>query len=278
MLPNMLLRVMFLSVFSTLIAISVGRQCFGIDGSKLDNSYVPCNANAQHSGCCATKRAVGADLCLDNGLCMSTSGETTGMIWQAGCTDQTGADVACPRVCPGVSNNFGGLKAIAAWNIQQCNYGTYCCRAPNDRLSCCNNTSAPKVTTSIGALQLQAVTATPSSSSKSKSAQPSNVVATAVSKDTSRPSEDSENLNICTKEKNQTAIVGGTIGGLFGAIILGLLFVALWLYKKEKRQRRLKEHYEEQFSQTAAYRRAITSNVSIIGYELDDTKPKPDGA
>jgi hypothetical protein len=47
-----------------------------------------------------------------------------------------------------------------------------------------------------------------------------------------------------------------------------------WMYKREKRQRKLKEHYEEQFSQTAAYRRTIASNISLIASEMDDMKPK----
>jgi hypothetical protein len=97
----MLSRVTFLSVFATFVALSISQQCFGLDGSQLDDTFAPCNPKAKHSGCCATNKAPGADLCLNNGLCMSTTGEITGMIWQAGCTDETGKDIACPRVCPG---------------------------------------------------------------------------------------------------------------------------------------------------------------------------------
>ena len=94
-------RVSFLSVFATFVALSASHQCFGLDGSKLDNTFAPCNPTAKHSGCCATNRPSGAELCLDSGLCMSTIGESTGMIWQAGCTDESGKAVECPRVCPG---------------------------------------------------------------------------------------------------------------------------------------------------------------------------------
>jgi len=42
------------------------------------------------------------------------------------------------------------------------------------------------------------------------------------------------------------------------------------MYKQEKRQRKLKEHYEEQFEQTKAYRQKIASSaVSIMGGEGD---------
>jgi hypothetical protein len=48
----------------------------------------------------------------------------------------------------------------------------------------------------------------------------------------------------------------------------------LWMYKMEKRQRKLKEHYEEQFSQTAAYRRTIASTASLMGSEMGDITTK----
>jgi hypothetical protein len=90
----------FLSVFATFVAVAISQQCFGLDGSQLDNTFAPCYPNAKHSGCCATNRSSGADICLSNGLCMSTSGELMGMIWQSGCTDRSGKDMACPKICP----------------------------------------------------------------------------------------------------------------------------------------------------------------------------------
>lgn len=93
-----------LSLFAAIFNIAAGQQCFGVDGTKLDETFAPCNASAKHSGCCATKRSTGADICLDSGLCMSTRGEFSGMIWQNGCTDPTGKDVACPKMCPGMQS------------------------------------------------------------------------------------------------------------------------------------------------------------------------------
>ncbi|KAH3946863.1 hypothetical protein HBI56_061750 [Parastagonospora nodorum] len=271
-------RVSFLSVFATFVALSASQQCFGLDGSKLDDTFAPCNPTAKHSGCCATNRPSGAELCLDTGLCMSTTGQSTGMIWQAGCTDETGKAVECPRVCPGVSNNFGGLTAIKAWNIQQCDSGTYCCRAPNDKRSCCDSSSAPKVTiSSLGSLQLPVATATPvPSSTSSPSSSPKNVAATAVSTGSTFLATSAASPDTCTKERHQTAVVGGTIGGLFGTIIVALACLAFWLHKSEARQRRLKNHYEEQFVQTAAYRRTLASTISLLGSnELEEVKSRP---
>jgi len=44
------------------------------------------------------------------------------------------------------------------------------------------------------------------------------------------------------------ATVGGAIGCTLGAALVGMIALVLWLYRKEKRQRKLKEHYEAQFS------------------------------
>jgi hypothetical protein len=101
--------------------------------------------------------------------------------------------------------------------------------------------------------------------------EPTQVVATAVSTGTPFDATAAPSSDVCKKERHQTAVVGGTIGGLFGAIIVVLSSGLLWIYKKEKRQRKLKEHYEEQFAQTTAYRRTI---ASLMGSEIEETKTK----
>jgi hypothetical protein len=92
-------HVTLLSIFATFIAVTTSQKCYGLDSTQLDDTYAPCNPSAKHSGCCATNRASGADICLDNGLCMSTDTKTVGMLWQNGCTDPTGKDVTCPSIC-----------------------------------------------------------------------------------------------------------------------------------------------------------------------------------
>jgi predicted histidine transporter YuiF (NhaC family) len=54
---------------------------------------------------------------------------------------------------------------------------------------------------------------------------------------------------------------------VLGTVIVGLVGAMFWLYRREKHQRRLKEHYEEQISQSAAYRRNIASTVSLMASE-----------
>jgi hypothetical protein len=108
---------------------------------------------------------------------------------------------------------------------------------------------------------------------------PTNVVATAVLTGSSFSATAAPAANNCEIEKKQTAIVGGTIGGLFGAMAVGLAAALFWVHKQELRQRKLKEHYEEQFSQTAAYRRVLASSAaSMLGTDtLEELNTKSNG-
>lgn len=276
----MVSQLSFLSVFTIftfLIAPIIAQQCYGLDGSTLDSSYAPCNPNAKHSGCCATKRTNGSpDICLDNGLCMATNNEQLGMIWQSGCTDKTGQDVACPKMCPDATTDFNGSNPVVAWQVQTCDYGRYCCRAAGDRRSCCGNSSAPEIITdSVGSLLLETTTAdTTPSTNKLPHAAASAVSTGKPFEITAVPTGDS-----CKKERQKIAIVGGTVGGLFGLTVLALVSAIYWMHKRERRQRRLKEHYETQFSQTNAYRKALASTAVSMrtSTSLEEFRPKSSG-
>ncbi|KAF1993708.1 hypothetical protein P154DRAFT_62036 [Amniculicola lignicola CBS 123094] len=253
--------------------LAAGQTCYGLDGSTLDSSYASCKSSGtQHSGCCATNRSAGsADICLGNGLCMATNDVYMGTIWQNGCTDPTGQDEGCPRLCPDARDNFEGLNQVPAWNIQMCDFGSYCCRAAGDRGNCCNNATAPKATTTLlGAFVLpttaskaSAAAATISSAGSNQvtpSPEPSSIFATAVS--TGKPFEISTTATptpqpAATCKKDKSAMVGGAVGGTLSAIILGLIGLLVWFWRREKHQRKMKEHYEEQFGQNFAWRRTL---------------------
>jgi hypothetical protein len=171
------------------------------------------------------------------------------------------------------SNAVGDLDAITSWNVQQCDYGVYCCRANNDRASCCNSDNAPKITvSSIGALQTSTATAT-STPSTSHSAQ---VTATAFATGTPFDATAVPIISDCKKEKNQAAVVGGVVGGVLGAVIFALAGAMLWLHRQVAHQRRLKEHYQEQIAQSAAYRRRLASNISLVGSEMEMHSKSPE--
>lgn len=166
-----------------------------------------------------------------------------------------------------VKNDFAGLDPVSAWNIQTCDFGTYCCRAINDRRNCCNNGTAPQFTTnSIGALQLQ---------TSSTASSPGSTTSSATASATGSPSDLEEatltsNANVCQSEKHKTAVVGGVLGGILGSAVVGLLGLAYWMWKREQRQRKLKEHYEEQFAQTWAYRKAMAASTTSMKTDVNE--------
>jgi predicted histidine transporter YuiF (NhaC family) len=109
----------------------------------------------------------------------------------------------------------------------------------------------------------------------SPTSEPTQAAATAASTGTPFDATAASHPESCAKEKHQTAVVGGAIGGVFGAIIVGLLGALLWMYKQEKHHRRMKEHYEEQFLQTTAYRRTIASSAaSLMGGDIVEVNSK----
>lgn len=99
---RVLLRLLVPLLFSILLACAAADQkCYALNGTELDSTYAPCDPSAKHSGCCALRRPAGSvDICLSNGLCMATDDKYMGTIWQDGCTDPTGKDDRCPKMCP----------------------------------------------------------------------------------------------------------------------------------------------------------------------------------
>ncbi|USP76004.1 hypothetical protein yc1106_03278 [Curvularia clavata] len=185
------------------------------------------------------------------------------MIFSRGCTDATGKDVACPQQCRGVSNIATNTNTFPAWQLQTCNSGEYCCRAANSTESCCNDPTAPQITTLLNAtLQVPSPVPTATQTPKQESPSPNSSPSTSA-------------LPVCNKQNNHTAaVVGGTLGGILGGIILGLALTVRYMYKRERRQRRLKEHYETQMSKTNAYRKALESSAGSArpSLSVDETK------
>ncbi|KAF2800105.1 hypothetical protein K505DRAFT_356014 [Melanomma pulvis-pyrius CBS 109.77] len=255
---------LFVSILLLLptLATAADTKCYNLNGTTLDSSFEPCipSSGSKHSGCCATNRSSGSpDICLDSGLCMATNDKFVGTIWQNGCTDATGKDEACPKMCPDATSDFDGLNPVASWNIQTCNYGSYCCRSTTDKGNCCNNSTAPKFTTSfLGALQLSTSTVSVSTSaSPTALPTPSTTLDPAALATTTPNSSASTSAPSPVCKKDQSLLVGGAVGGTLGAALLGLIAVILWIHKKEKRQRKLKEHYEAQFEQSWALRKTL---------------------
>src|SRR5690242_1889185 len=101
-------------LYATSVGAAASQKCYSLTGAELDDTFRPCNSTAKHSGCCATNRTTGADICLDSGLCMATKNEYIGTIWQPGCTDSTGKATQCPKLCPGSTYTLKLFACIVA--------------------------------------------------------------------------------------------------------------------------------------------------------------------
>jgi hypothetical protein len=79
------------------IVSAADSKCYNLNGTELGSAFTPCKpaSGSKHSGCCSS-----SDICLDSGLCMATTDKFVGTIWQNGCTDATGEDPACSKMCP----------------------------------------------------------------------------------------------------------------------------------------------------------------------------------
>ena len=89
------------------LSYAASKQCYSLDGQKLDSSYQPCNPGAAVSACCALNgTSPENDICLDTGLCQSTSGWFAGFIYADGCTDIDGTAAACPGVCSHMPSQY----------------------------------------------------------------------------------------------------------------------------------------------------------------------------
>lgn len=92
-----------IAVLVTVVDFATAQQCYSMDGQALDSRYQPCYPQAESSACCMLNGTQGTDqqndLCLDSGLCQSTSGWYAGFLYINGCTDQTGKADGCAKLC-----------------------------------------------------------------------------------------------------------------------------------------------------------------------------------
>jgi hypothetical protein len=103
------------------------------------------------------------------------------------------------------------VPAQYSFNVLQCNPGTFCCRAAYDKKNCCNNTNAIIQTSHIGTLLLPSgaevnTTYSPPSNSSPKTA----------------------------KATCSTAAVGGALGAVLAAVLIGAAVALFFLLNKRK--------------------------------------------
>ncbi|KAI1625160.1 hypothetical protein EDD37DRAFT_379434 [Exophiala viscosa] len=189
-----------LSVMSS----STKKTCYSMNGEVLDSVYQPCNPDAEFSACCELNGTSGQnDMCMDSGLCMSTSGWYSTFLYSNGCTDPTGKAKACPQACSFMPTGY-------SYNVLQCNAnnGSFCCRAGGDETNCCNDTASSfQADVTIGQILLPG---------------------------TSETVNTTYSTIIQTPSKDKTAVVGGVLGAVLGAALIASL-LALWYLMRSRK-------------------------------------------
>ncbi len=71
-------------LMASAMADAAKKKCYSMDGQEVD-SLSPCFPDAEHSACCTLNDTQG-DICMDSGLCMSTSGWWSTFLYANGCT------------------------------------------------------------------------------------------------------------------------------------------------------------------------------------------------
>jgi hypothetical protein len=89
---------MRLAILAALVALPgvSAQQCYGLNGKEQDESFVPCNLDAEFSACCASNKST-PDICMESGMCAAQHPSYQGMFYMTGCTGQDGE--GCPTIC-----------------------------------------------------------------------------------------------------------------------------------------------------------------------------------
>ncbi|PFH56878.1 hypothetical protein XA68_15828 [Ophiocordyceps unilateralis] len=202
MIPSLLALLVLASPLS-----AAKQQCYHIDGTPSADSSQPCNPEAVFSPCCDTNKAK-PDICLSSGLCYAQDSGFEGFIYSNGCTDPSGKADACPHVCPDRTNNWKGGPVIGSYNVLQCREGGhFCCRKAMDSENCCGVADAA-VSVNIGQLRFPTSTATTTSTTTTP---------------TSAVCHPDRAVSGEGCPKDNSAVVGGAVGGVLGAALLGSL-------------------------------------------------------
>lgn len=229
-------------------------KCYFVDGSEPeDSSFVPCDPDADVSPCCASNKGSRSDICMSSGLCYAQDGNHRGFIFSNGCTDQTGTASKCPHFCPDGSSQsslspralqvidscglflattaWGGGSKVPVWNVLQCSPGIYCCRAATDDTNCCSNTTA-LITTDIGTLLASATTDTASTTGAATVTGATVTGTSSVTAGITQSATDTAAVAECPKDNS--AVVGGAVGGALGLALLASLGALGFMIKRWK--------------------------------------------
>ncbi|KAI2639045.1 hypothetical protein GGS26DRAFT_371534 [Hypomontagnella submonticulosa] len=280
---GLILRIWLFSLGLSNIA-NAAATCYRPDGSAVDDTYMPCDTDADVSMCCHLAFTNnGGDLCGSGpsyGLC----GVTGTQLWRESCTDPTWKSPACLNLC--TTGEYHGVDA----EITKCSDGTYCCGLNN--ATCCglnqgvsivNNqvvSLTPSSTSSTTSTPTSPSTSSPTSSASSSTSSSTSPSSTSTSPgetpsgapESSMPSSPEQTTplnggvvspppdgNGGSSSLSTGATVGIAVGCTAGGLIaLGALLFFLWRRKQQKR-----EVEQNNLHEVAAYQYSIQNRSEL---------------
>ncbi|KAI9149003.1 hypothetical protein HJFPF1_11047 [Paramyrothecium foliicola] len=232
------MRLAALATFKLLAIPTGAAQCFHVDGTEAPGLKA-CTPDTPFSACCQSE-----DLCMSSGLCYSEQPGFEGFIFESGCTDKSGRDIACPHFCPDRG------PPVKDWNVLQCNPGVFCCRHSSDTGTCCAQADEFLIFATPGNLMVSRVTGMPQAGPNITSTVTLPPGESATVTVTSRPlpmdfqqpdaslgSGKSPALVTAECQPDKSALVGGAVGGVLGTALLSALgLIAFLLIRQAKQQ------------------------------------------
>lgn len=132
------------------------------------------------------------------------------------------------------SNTSIGDGKVRVWNILPCNTGKFCCRDSRSDKNCCDDDNAI-INLDIGTLNLPTRTLTLSGAASATAASATSTTSTTSSvQATSTAACDKSAGSLGDKQcpADNTAVVGGAVGGILGAALIASVIAIIFLLRR----------------------------------------------
>jgi len=256
---------------------------------------VPCDPNAEVTGCCWSRAA-----CLTNGLCIMGGAESdSGQEYARGtCTDRSWSSPLCPQNCQlnqDTPNNSSAYDfradGVKVWQCGSQGYGReaeYCCESEAEGQRCCQTDTAVFTLTSAtvgpytgvessSSLSLSSSTIMSAAVSSTPSPTPSRTGS--VTQNSQSPPADASNQS----DSKAIPIGAGVGGALGGCLLIALLAFFIRRHKHQQAAPRLDEppvavaHYNDkaELSTEASYAELSSQSQIKAVWELPGDERLP---
>ena len=135
------------------------------------------------------------------------------------------------------SNARIGDGKVKVWNVLPCNTGKFCCRDSRSDKNCCDDPNA-LINLDIGTLNLPTRTVTLSGLSSATAASATGTAITSSTTSSTQPSpsaacdKSASSLGNTQCPADNTAVVGGAVGGILGAALIASVIAIIFLLRR----------------------------------------------